>query len=315
LDMRQQLGQLGWTYLFALIVLSGLSNVSLAQVTNSSSAGVQSSLGALDTWLGKGAAGNGWRKFLETDKLAEQLALGANADKAVVSSILSKFDSKTPGLDHQKFVAVRSALADWLAELSMPKANELPAFTLEQKSTYTPITDEQVAAGKKKLQTTLSKLGQSLPARSKTGSGWRKYLRYDDLAAQVKNDATPNLSTLVEIFYLYTADSPGLERPEFTAVSNALANYIDLVAVSGISDAEEQYGKQLEALSGSLEKYAAEPSEDERYYIGRRLGELTVGRQAGNLISAVRKYYSQPNLFAEFSQPRSRGQTDCACSR
>jgi hypothetical protein len=301
--MRQQSGHRGWICLFALILVSGLSNISHAQGTNANAAKVSSSLNALNTWLGKGAAGNGWRKFLETDELSAQLAKGADADKEVVSSILSKFDSKTPGLDRPEFTAVRDDLAVWVAELSLPKVDELPAYALEQKTTYKPLTDEQVAAGKKKLQVALSSLGKFLPPRSKAGAGWRKYLQFDDLAAQLKTDAAPDLPTLVDIFYRYTADTPGLERPEFTAVSNALAGYIDLVAVSGISDAEEQYGKQLEALSGSLEKYAAEPSEDEHYNIGRRLGELTVGHQAGNLISAVRKYYSQPNLFAEFSQP------------
>lgn len=301
--MRQQLGQSRWTCLIALILLNGLPSISHAQDANSSSAEVQSSLKTLNTWLGNGAAGKGWRKFLETDKLSEQLALGAKADKEVVASILSKFESRTPGLEQPHFAAVRNPLAAWYAELSMPQASELPAYALEQKGNYKPLTDEQVAAGRKKLQAALNNLGRTLPARSKIGAGWRKYLRYDDLNAQLKTDAKPDLPTLVEVFHLYTANSPGLERPEFAAVSAALASYIDMVAVKGIADAEEQYGKQLEALSDSLAKYGAEPNEDEHFNIGRRLGELTVGHQAGNLVAAVRKYYSRPNLFAEFSQP------------
>jgi hypothetical protein len=306
--MRQRLGQLGWICLFALLLFGSLATDLLAQAapavssTGSSADEVKSSLNALNAWLGKGATGEGWRKFLETEKLSAQLALGSKADKQVVFSILSNFDSKTAGLDRPQFAAVRNALADWLAELSVPAANELPAFTLEQKTTYKPLTDAQVAAGKKQLQDAVRKLGKYLPARSKAGAGWRKHLQYDDLAAQLKDEAKPDLKTLVSIFYLYTADTPGLEHPEFTSVADALSNYIDLVAVKGISDAEQQYEKQLEALAVSLKKYTAEPNGEEHFNIGRRLGELTVGHQGGDLVSAVRKYYSQPNLFAEFSQ-------------
>ena len=308
--MRQQLGHRGWICLIVLFVLSSsfsivspANHLQAAPVTSSTATEVQTSLQALNAWLGKGADGNGWRKFLEIDKLSAQLALGANADKQVVSSILGKFDSKTAGLNQPHFTAVRRDLAAWLAELSLPKADELPAFALEQKTQFKSLDDEQVVAGKKKLQAAFNKLGTYLPARSKAGAGWRKYLQFSELAAQLKADATPDLKTLVSIFHLYTADTPGLERPEFSAVTDALANYIDLVAVQGIADAQVQYDQQIDSLAGSLEKYAAEPSEDEHYNIGRRLGELTVGRQAGNLVSAVRKYLSQPNLYAEFSHP------------
>ena len=179
----------------------------------------------------------------------------------------------------------------------------MPSFAQQQKEKFQPVSDEQVAAAKKKLQTAQAKLGAYLSPRSKAGAGWRTYLKFDELTAQLKDDATPDLKPLVAQFHLYTADTAGLERPEFTAVTDALAHYIDLVAVKNISDARKQYEQQLDALAASLEKYAAEPNAEENFNIGRRLGELTVGQQAGELILAVRKFHSQPTLFAEFSHP------------
>ena len=303
--MRRQVGQGRWIYSFAFIaaLFALLAGTSALYAESPAANEVSSSLQEMNSWLGDGKAGDGWRTFLKTEQLQAQLEQGDQADEKVVAEILAKFESGTAGLDRPQFVAVRKAVQTWLAELKLPTKEELPEYVLEYKDDYSPLTDEQVADAKQELQTAVNQLGRFLPARSKAGAGWRKYLEFSDLTTQLNTDAKPDLQTLVAVFHKLTSNVPGLEREEFGNVTEALADYIDLVAVKGITDAQEQYEKQLEALSGSLEAYADDPTEDENFNIGRRLGELATGRQAEDLISAVRSHHSLPNLFAEISHP------------
>src|SRR5688572_26811329 len=63
----------------------------------------------LNRWLGDNDNARNWNKFLRSDDLIVQLALGSAADRNTVSAIHAIYSGQTSGLDRQRFVAVRTA--------------------------------------------------------------------------------------------------------------------------------------------------------------------------------------------------------------
>ncbi len=79
-------------------------------------------------WLAGSPHLQGWRDYLASRELEQQLRRADAADPAVVSRVLSQYSSGAAGLDHRQFVAVRLALRSWLAALS-PQPDAPPRET------------------------------------------------------------------------------------------------------------------------------------------------------------------------------------------
>ncbi len=118
----------------------------IARADSSPPQELTAAISALDTYLGPGANGDGWRKFLGLTELQAQLGKEGGADPAVVAAAWTKFSSGTPGLDQPKFVAVRVALASYWQAVAVPSADKLPAAIQSAESQFTPITPAMAAA-------------------------------------------------------------------------------------------------------------------------------------------------------------------------
>lgn len=273
-----------------------------ADVADQHAARVREALEDMHAWVGSGKTGNRWKEYLRSNDLEAQLAQPEKADAEMIAGVLDRYRSDAAGLDMERFVAVRTALEAWLDELQVPSLEELPELAQAAKQDYTPLMEKDVAQRKVALERRLAALDRFLRPAA-VNRGWKKYLRWSELQAQLKPGAEPDREVLVEVYLLLTDNKEGLERPQFTHTAGALRDYVEALSVTSIQDGREQHEKQLDALAESLTSYQQQPSEEEHFNIGRRLGQLSVANQAHRLIRAVRKHLSQPNLVVQASKP------------
>jgi hypothetical protein len=171
--------------LFALAAM--LANGLLLNVYGQESAtasAVKRAYDQLDQWLGAEDFGTGWRRYLLSKELGEQIKLGKKADKKVVRQILEKYSGKVAGLQQPRYVAVRQALQAWLDELMTPTPEELPQAAREAKDQFTPVSEQALRQSKATLQQAVTRLETFLGPGAYT-AGWRKVVMLGDLQAQL----------------------------------------------------------------------------------------------------------------------------------
>ncbi|HEX5103990.1 MAG TPA: hypothetical protein VFV87_09285, partial [Pirellulaceae bacterium] len=264
---------------------------------------VEAALNELHQWVGEGATGEGWRKFLKSDALAAELAKGAEADPKVVGEVLAQYQSGKPGLEMSRFAAVREALAAWEAELLKPTAAELPKLVRDAAGSYQPVKPEAVTQAKAELTAAVSDLDRYLSRDPKGVAGWKKFLRWDELTPIVQAQEPPPTEAVAAAVDRFRANQKGLELPQFTRVRIALENYAAAAVAAANGGLQEQFAQRLEALAKQLETYSQDPAAgDEAIAIGRTLGWLERNHQSPELVTAVRMVYSQPNLYAYASK-------------
>ena len=277
--------------------------LSASQSSASSTSNVLSfELTRMHNWLATSSASEGWRTFLRSDDLEEQLGKGKDADSKAVAEILDKYTSDTPGLNKRRFIGVRNALTNWLAELEYGRVDKLPDSVVNAKDRFKPIQPEKVTQAKTTLKTNLRNLNNLL-ARSgrEKESGWRKYLRLDDLQNELDSEDGPDLGVLQEIATKYRGDHPGLDLSRFVAVRESLLDYVTIEYFSSLPNLKDQFEKQVAELSKRLNAYAEKRSGEDASAIGRVLGWLKTSEQTPELVSGVRKHYLYPNLYGYMS--------------
>jgi len=101
-----------------VLLLWALASSAPAQTESVTAPQISQRLDELHSWLGTNANGQRWKEFVRSEELAKELAKGHAADQKVVSEILALYQSRTYGINDPHFVAVRSALEEWLRESS-----------------------------------------------------------------------------------------------------------------------------------------------------------------------------------------------------
>ncbi len=105
--------------------------------------GVRQAHASLLRWLGSGDSANGWKTYLMSDELADQLQRGRKADRQVVKAIAAKYSGNTQGLSLPQFVTVRNALRTWQIELATPTEEELPQAARDAKDDFRPVSEQE----------------------------------------------------------------------------------------------------------------------------------------------------------------------------
>jgi hypothetical protein len=262
---------------------------------------VQSALDDMHQWLDGDDQAPGWKKYLESARLQLQLDRGAQADPQVVAEILRQYESNTPGLDSRNFVNVRVALRQWLAELSFPPVEELPAMCTAAKETFTPLTDADVEEAKSELLAAVDRLDTRLNDSPSSSAPWKTFLRWDVMQSQLSDNDSLDLSVLNSVYQRYAANHAGLELPVFADVRQALRRYLLTAQIARDAEATARYEAWLDTLAGHLEAYGTSPNGEQADRIGAALAWLEDARRAPALVEAVRYYYSRPNLWIEVS--------------
>jgi hypothetical protein len=257
-----------------------------------SAATVRQALAQLDTFLGSGANAEAWAKYLDLAALRSALAPGEKVDRQAVAGVAKQLASGAKGLELKQFVALRTAVDAWLAELEILQAPNLGDAVLAAEAGFRPITDAEVAASKSALEAAAAKLDRYLSGAN--GAAWKKYLQWDELQAQLKAEK-PDVETLGAIYQKFIADQVGLEMPVFARVADALARWVnDLVGRD--DQLREKFAAQLKGLADALAKHGQNPSNENAIEVGSRLGWLVDMRQAAPLVGAIRSRYAQSNL-------------------
>jgi hypothetical protein len=161
-------------------------------------------------------------------------------------------------------------------------------------SQYQPIQPAEVANTKARLLESLAALDAYL-ASSSEAAGWKNYLKWNQLSAQLAHGVQPDASQLRDVLKQYRDKYPGLELPWFTNVRYWLNAYANGVAALASPDVK-QYQAQLETIGRALDaSQRGQPvaSKD----LGRAVGALQRTGQARGLVAALRRRFSRPNVL------------------
>jgi hypothetical protein len=295
------LGQIKTAALWIVTALVGFQAANAE--TPSSSNQVQVSLDELHQWLGEGANGERWKRFLDSERLTAELAKGTTADREALAAILAKYSSSQAGLNQPRFVAVKSALAALFADLVQEPAN-LAAAAREAQKNFAPVSVQEAAKAKVELASAMRELEAWLNrSGAANAAAWKKYLGWSELENVVAQDEPPAASVTSKLLSKLTANQRGLEMQPFVRTRAALEGYVNLAVAAADTMLQEHASQQLDALATRLEAYEKNPgSGDDALAIGDALGWLASSRQAAALQAAIRRKYGHPNFYASASE-------------
>ena len=172
----------------------------------------------------------------------------------------------------------------------------------EANDQFRPVTPEDVTARKQAVLAGLEALNGSLTQNLPDMAGdLRTYLRLEELR-QLLEKSPPDLKGLQEIRTLFYTRQPGLELAEARGVREALTRYMDAERMIADTRFAETFPKQLEDLAQRLERYATEPTVEDRLALGQTLGWLERAGQVPDIVREVRAMLERPNLYADVSR-------------
>lgn len=290
------------------VVLGAVAFFSMAGagVAAEPSRDVATAVGELDRWLGSSDYVKTWNIYLLTDQLKGELAKPDQADPKKLAAVLARYDSGASGLDKPRFVAVRTALAQWVEareESTLPARAELPKMAEKIQDQLGPKTEAEVARSKEELRVAANRLGEYLDANGRKGSDWKRYLLWQRLSAALAAK-TPDNKDVKTVLDRFEADKDGLEMSQYIAVRDALRKYYHMEQARNLSNVGQGLIKRVEGLPAEprlqalLKDYGPETKHVGAVKVGAYMGELERFHQAQTLVRAVRRHLSHPNLTA-----------------
>jgi len=196
-------------------------------------------------------------------------------------------------------LAAAGATSPVAAQLPTVRLEQLAGDAIQAGATFVPPDQRPLDAAAAGLRGSLGPL-DSLLARSKSGAGWRAYLRWPTLEAQAATGAAGDPKTLGELANLFSAGETGLEMPEFMRVRRALARYATAAEVASEAtgtDGPAAHRRRLESLAAALRKAAASGSAHDLANVPRIVQEIVDSGQSAPLVKAVRGTLGLPNAF------------------
>src|SRR5262249_20888375 len=145
------------------------------------------------------------------------------------------------------------------------------------------------------LEAAVRRLDRFLKNSGANGEGWRKYLKLDDLQAELNKQLKADPKILSVLATNYISGVNGLELTQFTGVANTLQSYADLLAAYQDSDAKAASDKDLDALAGMLDEAVKNPAAIDRRQLGALVNKIGASGQAPKLVAAIRSQLAQPN--------------------
>ncbi len=287
--------QLRYLLVLALFVIA--PSISAAAEGDSAKAKTEVALKQVESWLGPGATGDGWVKYLDLAALHRELERSGPVDVATVSQVLAKLNSGAKGLDRPQFKPLQSALAAWVDELNLPGPEALGDAVKSAASQFHPISPQDLDQARAAVLRESQELSAYFGRLGAVGPGWQKYLRLADLNAQVQPGAAADRDVLAKIAERFAADKPGLEMAQVRAAGSALKSYYQLLDAAANDNLSKQYESEIGGLSEWLGKYSSAPGEESAAEVNRRLGWLDQMHQGENLVRSIRRAFEKPNLF------------------
>ena len=257
---------------------------------------VQATLDALDAWLSQSDNGPGWKAFLKTDELQQELAKKGAPDREVLQQQLEVYSSSTPGLSKSNFRDVRSALESWLAELELPAQDELGNTAEEAVTELAPVDEEKLSLAKEDLTKAAMRFESYISRGGESkAEGWKAFLNWEEFVDELEQES-PNLDILNRTWAQLCSNTPGLSYREFVEVREALGSYLEL------AEFFESEDNALANLPEQLKAFQDDAGEQAAADLGLTLGWLQRTNQAESTVQAIHRHYRKPNLFVETSE-------------
>ena len=274
-----------------------------ANAEDSPGTSVLVALDELHEWIADPNNAARWDSFLMTAELRAEIEKGSDANRTVLTAVIAKYESDTPGLDKHRFVVVREAVKAFAAELPVLALKDLPQAALDAKLHYAPVTAEQVNAAKDRLMSKMKALNSFLGKGSVANQDrWKDRLQWSAMESELNRSDAMNVVLLRSIVDAYRENISGLEHQKFTTMRDALDDYVDMVIFSSDPKIAAVYEKYLDDLSEALAAYQQEMTHRGALVIGRRTGFLQRSGQADDLVDAIRVHHRHPNIFVEASE-------------
>lgn len=260
-------------------------------------------LEAMNRWLGDNDNGRRWRAFLGTDALQAELGQGRLADRGVVARSLAAFESDASGLDRRPFVAVRTQLRRWWAELNSPEEQELAEWVRQSKGLFRPVPAEQASSLKVRLLASMRQFEKFLLLSGQANAeAWQAYLNWGDLRTELDKE-TPDVRVLSQVMGNFYRNEAGLEMAPFDRVRTQLQRYINILRAQQTSNLDALYGRAIDQLATNIEKLRALPHDPgAQQGVVQVLSFLDRAQQAPEVIQAVHTHLARPNLYARVSE-------------
>ena len=260
-------------------------------------------LDELHQWIADPNNAASWDSFLMTVELRAEIAKGSGANRTVLAAVIAKYESDTPGLDKRRFVVVKEAVKAFAAALPLLALKDLPQAALDAKLHYAPVAADQVSAAKDKLMSKMKALDSFLGKGSAANQDrWKDRLQWSAMESELNRSDAMNVILLRSIVDAYRENISGLEHQKFTAMRDALGDYVDMMIFSSDPKIATVYEKYLDDLSEALAAYQQEMTHRGALVIGRRTGFLQRSGQADDLVDAIRLHHRRPNIFVEASE-------------
>jgi hypothetical protein len=295
--MRERLT--GWAIMAAMSITFLLPNTCGAQ--SGAAAAVQQALSELDAWLGAGPNGDLWRSYLKTDLLRSQIAAGPAAQPNLVAHVWSRFASSAPGLDHKRFARVSQALDTWVAELTQLRADDLPQAAVAARQRFITSDWRDVSRAQRTAQTAGGRLNRFLSTGGVRGAAWKRFLRWDELQSTLGSGVETDYALLDDIRGRLRSGQEGLELRPFADLADALQLYVETSRLARDPAARSMFEAALQTVELELSQPVRQWSGEQAEAVGAALGQIESLGQVPDLVHAIRRHYSHPNLLVQIS--------------
>ena len=299
------------TYLFTALLALGLGSTTRCTALQAAGpaeiARLQAALDALDSWVGDGANGDRWRKYLRSAELRKQIAAASDADPAAVSRALQQYQSSAKGLEKGRFTKVRSALKNWLTSLQQHEG-DLAKRVWSARGDHVPISEKRLALVRDELRTAGHALEQAIGGHSPFAENWKKYLLWELLEPHFdpQTKITGNsLRDLDKVLRRFRKNQPGLENGRFTRTAQAIEKYREVAfwyALAQRVDTRPRYATFLKELEKQLTRAIESPTVESTRQVGKILGLVADLGHSPQLVQQIRNRFSRPNVSLQISE-------------
>jgi len=178
---------------------------------------------------------------------------------------------------------------------------QLPAVCRAAKAEFVPVGEADVQDAKAALLRAVHRLDARL-AGDPNGQGWRVFLRWETMEAQLASQDAPDLAVLEKIYTSkYSSGHYGLGLVWFADVRLALRRYLYTLKAIGDAEAKTRCQSLLEDLAGRLAAQGKNPTAENALAIELAVGYLEDIRRAEGLVAAIKTQFCRPNLYLELS--------------
>jgi hypothetical protein len=179
---------------------------------------------------------------------------------------------------------------------------DIVAACQKAKTQFRPLTAEDLKSVKTELVEALARLDARLKSDRSSGEDWRKFLLWDTLQEELRQEGIPNWKRLYkEVYPRYVSGNEGLGLVWFVEVRSDLWSFMKVAEAIDNPQAKTEYDQKLDKLAAQLQAYLSKPTTENALDISESIRWLTTARQAPELVRAVERRFNQPNLHAEVS--------------